>query len=108
VLDGADIDHRASVDNFGLIWVQGKGYNFPAYANWSLQGANLWLQFADQLSHTIDFEYTVLDRDAALALQPRLGEAVAGAIYSPQDGQVNPLYLLSALHKSNQLHGVEY
>jgi glycine/D-amino acid oxidase-like deaminating enzyme len=145
VLDGADTDHRASVGNFGLIWVQGKGYNFPAYANWSLQGANLWPQFADQLSRTSDidlayqrqgglefalsqqhlntlseemaamahhtqgdFEYTVLDRDAALAFQPGLGEAVAGAIYSPQDGQVNPLYLLSALHKANQLHGVEY
>jgi glycine/D-amino acid oxidase-like deaminating enzyme len=56
VLDGADTDHRASVGNFGLIWVQGKGYNFPAYANWSLQGANLWPQFADQLSHTSDID----------------------------------------------------
>jgi glycine/D-amino acid oxidase-like deaminating enzyme len=145
VVDGADTDHRASVGNFGLIWVQGKGHNFPTYANWSLQGADLWPQFAHQLSHKtqIDlayqrhgglefalsqqhlsdlseemaamahhtqgkFKYTLLDRDAALALQPGLGEAVVGAVYSPQDGQVNPLYLLSALHKANQLHGVEY
>jgi glycine/D-amino acid oxidase-like deaminating enzyme len=145
VLDGGDTDHRASVGNFGLIWVQGKGYEFPAYANWSLQGADLWPQFARQLSHKSqidiayqrqgglefalsqqqlnalseemaamahhtqgDFQYTILDRDAALALQPGLGKAVAGAVYSPQDGQVNPLYLLSALHKANQLHGVEY
>jgi len=145
VLDGGDTDHRASVGNFGLIWVQGKGYEFPAYANWSLQGADLWPQFAHQLSHKSqidiayqrqgglefalsqqqlnalseemaamahhtqgDFQYTILDRDAALALQPGLGEAVVGAVYSPQDGQVNPLYLLSALHKANQLHGVEY
>ena len=42
VLDGSDTDYRASVGNFGLIWVQGKGHNFPAYANWSLQGADLW------------------------------------------------------------------
>ena len=145
VLDGGDTDHRASVGNFGLIWVQGKGYEFPAYANWSLQGADLWPQFAHQLSHKSqidiayqrqgglefalsqqqlnalseemaamahhtqgDFQYTILDRDAALALQPGLGEAVVGAVYSPQDGQVNPLYLLSALHKASQLHGVEY
>ena len=145
VLDGGDTDHRASVGNFGLIWVQGKGYEFPAYANWSLQGADLWPQFARQLSHKSqidiayqrkgglefalsqqqlnalseemaamahhtqgDFQYTILDRDAALALQPGLGEAVVGAVYSPQDGQVNPLYLLSALHKANLLHGVEY
>jgi len=145
VLDGGDTDHRASVGNFGLIWVQGKGHEFPAYANWSLQGADLWPPFAHQLSHKsqIDiayqrqgglefalsqqqlnalseemaamahhtrgaFQYTMLDHDAALALQPGLGEAVAGAAYSPQDGQVNPLYLLSALHKANQLSGVEY
>lgn len=145
VLDGGDTDHRASVGNFGLVWVQGKGCEFPAYANWSLQGADLWPQFARQLSHKsqIDiayqrqgglefalsqqqlnalseemaamarhtqgaFQYTILDRDAALALQPGLGEAVVGAVYSPQDGQVNPLSLLSALHKANQLHGVEY
>jgi glycine/D-amino acid oxidase-like deaminating enzyme len=145
VLDGNDTDHRASVGNFGLIWVQGKGYDFPAYANWSLQGANLWPQFAQQLTlvsqidlayqrqgglefaltaadldalsvemaamaqHTHgEFEYQVLDRAAALLLQPGLGDAVAGAIYSPQDGQVNPLYLLSALHTAMQGMGVEY
>lgn len=145
VLDGDDADHRASVGNFGLIWVQGKGYDFPAYANWSLQGANLWPQFAQQLSqqsqidlayqrqgglefaltpadldtlsiemaamaqHTHGkFEYQVLDRAAAMLLQPGLGDAVAGAIYSPQDGQVNPLYLLSALHTAMQAMGVEY
>ena len=145
VLDGEDTDHRASVGNFGLIWVQGKGFDFPAYAKWSLKGADLWPNFANQLSQTShidiayerrgglefalnqrqlkalseemaamshhtqgDFQYTVLDRNAALDMQPGLGESVAGAIYSPQDGQVNPLYLLAALHKANQLLGVKY
>ena len=145
VLDGSDTDYRASVGNFGLIWVQGKGNDFPAYANWSLQGADLWPEFARQLSHKsqIDiayqrqgglefalsqhqlstlseemaaiadhtqgaFHYNVLNREAALALQPGLGEAVVGAIYSPQDGQVNPLYLLLALQKASQLCGVDY
>lgn len=145
VLDGADTDHRASVGNFGLIWVQGKGHDFPAYANWSLQGADLWPQFAQQLSqqsqiglayqrqgglefalsqpqldelasemasmaqHTQGkFQYQVLDRSAALALQAGLGESVVGAIHSPQDGQVNPLYLLSALHRVMQSMGVDY
>ena len=145
VLDGSDMDHRASVGNFGLIWVQGKGHNFPAYANWSLQGADLWPQFAHQLSHQSQmdlayqrlgglefalnqrqlkvlseemaamahhthgaFKYSVLNREAALALQPGLGPSVVGAVYSPQDGQVNPLSLLSALHKAMQLCGVAY
>lgn len=145
VLDGADTDHRASVGNFGLIWVQGKGYNFPAYANWSLQGADLWPQFAQRLSqqsqinlayqrqgglefalspqhlsalsdemaavacHTQGgFQYSLLDRAQALALQPGLGESVSGAVYSPHDGQVNPLSLLSALQKVMQSQGVVY
>ena len=49
------------------------------------------------------FHYNVLNREAALALQPGLGEAVVGAIYSPQDGQVNPLYLLLALQKASPI-----
>ena len=145
VLDGADTDHRASVGNFGLIWVQGKGHDFPTYANWTLQAADLWPPFAQQLSfqsqidlgyqrqgglefalsqshlntlseemaaiadHTKGaFHYNILNREAALALQPGLGEAVVGAIYSPQDGQVNPLNLLLALQKASQLCGVHY
>lgn len=51
VLDGGDTNHRASVGIFGLIWVQGKGNDFPAYANCSLQGADFWPEFARQLSH---------------------------------------------------------
>jgi octopine oxidase subunit B len=49
VLDGADDDFRASRGNFGLIWVQGKGVNCPAYANWSRQAASLWPDYAADL-----------------------------------------------------------
>ncbi len=35
VLDGGDRDFRASRGNFGLVWVQGKGADFPAYARLS-------------------------------------------------------------------------
>lgn len=145
VVDGMDTDHRASVGNFGLVWVQGKGYDFPAYANWSFQGADLWPQFAYHLQqqsqidiayqrhgglefaltqadlHALSdemlamaqhtqgqFQYQLLDRAAALGLQPGLGATVAGAIYSPHDGQVNPLYLLAALHRVIQQMGVDY
>ncbi len=49
VLDGADDDFRASRGNFGLIWVQGKGINCPAYANWSRQAAKVWADYASDL-----------------------------------------------------------
>ncbi len=35
VLDGGDRDFRASRGNFGLVWVQGKGADFAAYARLS-------------------------------------------------------------------------
>ena len=49
VLDGADDDFRASRGNFGLIWVQGKGFKCPPYANWSRRAALLWPDFAADL-----------------------------------------------------------
>lgn len=49
VLDGADDDFRASRGNFGLIWVQGKGFKCPPYANWSRRAARLWPDFATDL-----------------------------------------------------------
>lgn len=49
VLDGPDDDFRASRGNFGLIWVQGKGFKCPPYANWSRRAAGLWPDFAADL-----------------------------------------------------------
>jgi len=59
VLDGADVAPRPSRGNFGLIWVQGKGADFPAYANWSFHGAQLWPDFAHQLEQQtqVDLAY---------------------------------------------------
>ena len=33
--DEGDRAFRACRGNFGLIWVQGKGWDFPAYAKWT-------------------------------------------------------------------------
>ena len=49
VLDGGDRDFRASRGNFGLIWVQGKGADSPAYARWSGTAASRWAEFALEL-----------------------------------------------------------
>ncbi|MGL4638020.1 MAG: NAD(P)/FAD-dependent oxidoreductase [Beijerinckiaceae bacterium] len=50
VLDGDDADLRAARANFGLIWVQSKGHEMPAYARWTRQSADLWPAFADELN----------------------------------------------------------
>ena len=49
ILDGGDRSFRASRGNFGLVWVQGKGWNYPPYAQWCLKAANLWPEFSQQL-----------------------------------------------------------
>ncbi len=50
LLDEGDVALRASRGNFGLIWVQGKGQGMPAYSLWSRRSADLWVDFASELS----------------------------------------------------------
>lgn len=49
VLDGNDTDLRASRGNFGLVWLQSKGLQFPRYAELSYHACKLWKGFADEL-----------------------------------------------------------
>ncbi|AFT89959.1 FAD-dependent oxidoreductase [Paraburkholderia phenoliruptrix] len=42
VLDQGDGAFRASRGNFGLVWIQGKGYGLPPYARWSRSSATRW------------------------------------------------------------------
>ncbi|MCQ0093995.1 FAD-binding oxidoreductase [Roseovarius sp. M141] len=50
VLDGADSDARASQGNFGLVWGQGKGWNFAPYASWTNDALAAWPDFARKLA----------------------------------------------------------
>ncbi|MCP4766350.1 MAG: FAD-binding oxidoreductase [Gammaproteobacteria bacterium] len=50
ILDGGDRSFRASRGNFGLVWVQGKGWDYAPYAKWCLKAANLWPEFSRQLA----------------------------------------------------------
>ncbi len=145
VLDEGDRAFRASRGNFGLVWVQGKGWDNPAYAQWCSDAANLWPTFNDELrsetgietdyqlsggmvfcldqdewdrrteqlasvrKHTNGaFEYEMLEQAALKKRMPQVSDAVLGASYSPQDGHVNPLYLLRALHQRMDKLGVAY
>ena len=49
MLDEGDIAFRASRGNFGLVWVQGKGYGFSPYTRWTLQSARNWPSLASEL-----------------------------------------------------------
>ena len=50
VYDEGDTALRASRGNFGLVWVQGKGANYPPYAKWTRRSAHAWPQFARQIA----------------------------------------------------------
>ena len=90
VLDGDDGSFRASRGNFGLVWVQSKGLNQPAYARWSQQSAALWKGFAAELGEGAgtdlslrqeggyDFYLDEAELEARVAQYSALREALGG------------------------------
>jgi glycine/D-amino acid oxidase-like deaminating enzyme len=50
LLDGEKTDPRASGANFGLVWVQGKGPNVPAYQTLTRTSSDVWPEFAAELA----------------------------------------------------------
>ncbi|WHS62469.1 FAD-dependent oxidoreductase [Pseudomonas sp. G2-4] len=52
-----------------------------------------------------DYPFEMLDAAELKARLPLIGPAVVGASFTPQDGHVNPLKLLRALHTSAQAKG---
>lgn len=59
LIDGGDRDFRAANANFGLIWLQGKGMNMPAYQLHTRESVALWPEFSAELTNTtgIDLQY---------------------------------------------------
>ncbi len=49
ILDREDFRLTASRGNFGLVWVQSKGFGMPRYAQWSQEAAERWPAFSEQL-----------------------------------------------------------
>ena len=49
VLDEGDIAHRASRGNFGLVWVQSKGFGVPEYQRWTRRSSEDWSAFSEEL-----------------------------------------------------------
>lgn len=59
VIDGGDRDLRASYANVGLVWLQGKGMDMPAYQRYTRQSIALWPEFSAELRDAtgIDVQY---------------------------------------------------
>ncbi len=146
LLDGGDDDVRASRANFGLVWVQSKGHEMPAYAEWTCTSADLWADFGGDLAARTGIalhhrrcgglsfcigegalaekratfarlhnqsrhrraEVAVIDRKELQRMLPgiRLGKDVAGASFSPEDGDCDPLALIHALNAASSQAGV--
>lgn len=49
MLDEGDIALRAARGNFGLIWVQSKGIDFPPYARWTWKSAQSWSDLSAEI-----------------------------------------------------------
>jgi glycine/D-amino acid oxidase-like deaminating enzyme len=66
VLDGDDGDYRAARANFGLVWLQGKGLNMPAYQQLTRGSIDLWPDFDAELAGltATDLQY---ERNGGLA-----------------------------------------
>ena len=56
MLDEGDVAYRASRGNFGLVWVQGKGRNLPAYARWSKRSSANWAEFGRELQDVTEID----------------------------------------------------
>jgi octopine oxidase subunit B len=59
VVDGGDRDFRAANANFGLVWLQGKGTDMPAYHRLTRSSVDLWPNFSAELTDitAIDLQY---------------------------------------------------
>jgi glycine/D-amino acid oxidase-like deaminating enzyme len=56
VLDEGDDAFRASRGNFGLVWVQGKGYGMSPYATWTRGSATRWPILREALLNETDID----------------------------------------------------
>lgn len=59
LLDGDDGDFRAARANFGLVWQQGKGFDFPPYQALTRRSVAQWRRLSDELADAtgIDLNY---------------------------------------------------
>jgi glycine/D-amino acid oxidase-like deaminating enzyme len=90
VLDEGDRAFRASRGNFGLVWIQGKGWDFPPYARWTRQSCDLWPDFDAELRQATGID-TGYSRPGGLDFcltdaEWRARETLLASVHSHTDG----------------------
>ena len=93
LLDSSDTDFKAARGNFGLVWVQGKGAGFPAYADWTMRSSELWSELRDELQEYDDCSLA-LEQDGGVHICLSEKEfadrkAQLEILYSHQNGKFN-------------------
>ena len=91
LLDSSDTDFKAARGNFGLVWVQGKGAGFPAYADWTMRSSELWPELRDELQEHND-RSLALEQDGGIHIclseeEFEARKAQLETLYSHQNGK---------------------
>jgi glycine/D-amino acid oxidase-like deaminating enzyme len=71
VLDEGDVALRASRGNFGLVWLQSKGYGMGAYSRWTLGSTRLWPRLAARLQEETGIDVALEQKGG---LTPLMGD----------------------------------
>lgn len=88
VIDEGDDALRAARGNFGLVWVQGKGFGSSKYAQWTRASAANWPAFAAELESATGINLELSQHgglmlcltDAELARQVEILESIGNAV----------------------------
>ncbi|AZG16779.1 NAD(P)/FAD-dependent oxidoreductase [Cupriavidus pauculus] len=71
VLDEGDIALRASRGNFGLVWLQSKGYGLGTYSRWTLNSTRMWARLAARLAQETGIDVALEQKGG---LTPLMGD----------------------------------
>lgn len=92
VLDGGPGDPKASVANFGLVWVQGKGPNLPAYQILTRQASDAWPEFSDGLLDAAGSGLDAVSPDLAYEREGGLTFCLGEKDYEKRENYLNRLH----------------
>lgn len=93
LLDASDTDFRAARGNFGLVWVQGKGSGFSAYADWTMRSAELWPSLCSELQE-------LTGRDLGLEQEGGIHICLSQAEYDDRKAKLDAL----RSHQNGRFH----
>ncbi|MEO0543077.1 MAG: FAD-dependent oxidoreductase [Pseudomonadota bacterium] len=92
LLDGGPGDPKASVANFGLVWVQGKGPNLPAYQILTREASDAWPAFSEGLLDAAGQKLETVSPDLAYEREGGLTFCLSEEDYQDRENYLNRLH----------------